>query len=71
MVAVGLNSGLTDAAVAVAALSDVVVTDGVVMMDGVVVSECSDADIGGFKDYLSSLIYLRSFFEGQDLGCFV
>ncbi len=49
MEAVGLKSGLTEAAVAVVALSDVVV------MVCVVVSECSDSDIGGFKDYLSSL----------------
>ncbi len=43
--AVGLKSGLTDAAVAVVvALSDVVVMDG-----GVVVGACSDSDIGRFK----------------------
>ena len=43
MVAVGRKSGLTEAAVAVVALSDVVV------MDGVVVSACSDSDMGGSK----------------------
>ncbi len=51
--AVGLKSGFTDAAVAavvvVVALSDVVV------WDGVVVSECSDSDMGGFKIFLSLL----------------
>jgi hypothetical protein len=49
MEAVGLNSGLTDAAVV--ALSDVVV------MDGVVVSACSDSDIRGSK--IISVYYLR------------
>ncbi len=44
MEAVGLKSGLTEAAVAVVALSDVVVMDGVV-----VVSACSDSDIGGSR----------------------